>query len=132
MVRDYTSVNKPSKMVNNDGNMGQPWGIAFGKNGMWAVADFSKSCVYKFDGENQLVRKFGSYGSGNGEFYNAAGVAFDGYNNLYVADHNNHRIQKFTIDGKYLLKFGNRKLNSPHGLIVHNNAYVTDYENKAI
>ena len=39
MVRDYTSVNKSSKIVNNDGNMGQPWGIAFGKNNTWAVAD---------------------------------------------------------------------------------------------
>ena len=29
MVRDYTSVSKLSKIVNNDGNMGQPWGIAF-------------------------------------------------------------------------------------------------------
>ena len=31
---DYTRVGKPSKIVNNDGNMGKPWGIAFGKNGM--------------------------------------------------------------------------------------------------
>ena len=46
MVRDYTSVNKSSKIVNNDGNMGHPWGIAFGKNGMWAVADNSNHCVY--------------------------------------------------------------------------------------
>ena len=29
MVRDYTLINKPNKIVNNDGNMGQPWGIAF-------------------------------------------------------------------------------------------------------
>ena len=45
MVRDYTSVNKPSKIVNNDGNIGEPWGIAFGKNGMWAVADFFNNCM---------------------------------------------------------------------------------------
>ena len=56
MVRDYTctSVNKPRKIVNNDGDMGQPWGIAFGKNGMWAVADKSNNCVYiyLFNGED--------------------------------------------------------------------------------
>ena len=45
MVRDYTSVNKPSKILNNDGNMGEPWGIAFAKNGMWALAD-CHHCVY--------------------------------------------------------------------------------------
>ena len=32
MVRDYTSL-IPSRIVNNDDNMGEPWGIAFGKNG---------------------------------------------------------------------------------------------------
>ena len=56
---DYTRVDKHSKIVNNDGNMGKPWGIAFGKNGMWAVADWSNHCVYVFDGHDQLVRKFG-------------------------------------------------------------------------
>ena len=28
--------------------MGQPWDIAFGKDGMWAVADHSNHCVYIF------------------------------------------------------------------------------------
>ena len=60
MVRDYTSVNKPSKIVNNDGNTGCSWGIAFGKNGIWAVADWFNHYVYIFDGEDQLVRKIGT------------------------------------------------------------------------
>ena len=60
MVRDYTSVNKPSKIVNNDGNTDCSWGIAFGKNGMWAVADWFNHYVYIFDGEDQLVRKIGT------------------------------------------------------------------------
>ena len=138
MVRDYTSVNKPSKILNNDGNIGQPWGIAFHKNGMWTVADWSNHCVYIFDGEDQLVRKFGSCGSGNGQFRYPAGVAFDSDDHLYVADHINHRVQKFTIDGKYLLQFGgegseNGKLKYPRGLAVHNHkVYVTDYSNKLI
>ena len=138
MVRDYTSVNKPSKIVNNDGNIGEPWGIAFGKNGMWAVADCAKDCVCIFNGEDQLVRKFGSGGSGNGQFDGPAGVAFDSDDHLYVVDYVNHRVQKFTIDGKYLLQFGgegseNGKLKYPRGLIVHNHkVYVTDCNNKRI
>ena len=39
IVKDYKSVKKPNKIVNNDGSMGQPWDTAFGKNGIWAVAD---------------------------------------------------------------------------------------------
>ena len=108
MVRDYTSVNKPTKIVNNDGNMGQLWGIAFGKKGMWAVADHSSHCVCIFDGEDQLVRKFGSHmhGSGNGQLNCPEGVACDSDNHLYVVDQGNHRVQKFTIVGMNLLQFG--------------------------
>ena len=131
MVRDYTSVNKPSKIVNNDGNMGNTWGISFSKNGMWAVADLSNHCVHIFNGEDQLVRKFGSHGSGNGQFDGPAGVAFDSDDHLYVADNYNHRVQKFTIDGKYVLQFG--KLKYSRGLAVHNHKlYVADYGNHRI
>jgi len=43
--RDYTSLSKPSKIVNNDGRMGTPWGIGFSSNGKWAVADYSNLCI---------------------------------------------------------------------------------------
>ena len=138
MVRDYSSANKPSKIVNNGGNMGQPWGIAFGKNGMWAAADYSNHCVYIFDGEDQLVRKFGSNGSGSGQFNYPEGVAFDNDNHLYVADCVNNRVQKFTINGVYLLQFGsegseNKKLKHPKGLTVRNGkVYISDCRNKRI
>ena len=138
MVRDYTSVNKPSKTVKNDGNMAKPWGIAFGNNGIWAVADSTNNCVYIFDGEDQLVRKIGSCGSGNGQFQCPQGVAFDSDDHLYVVDFNNHRVQKFSVDGKFLLQFGGKgswdgKLNFPRGLAVHNHqVYVADYDNKRI
>ena len=138
MVRDYTSVNKPSKMVNNDGKMGEPWSIAFGKNGIWAVTDTTNNCVYIFNGEDQLVRKFGSRGSSNGQFDFPAGVAFDSDDHFYVVDHSNHRVQKFTTDGKYLLQFGswgsgNGKLINPRGPAVHDHkVYVTDTSNHRI
>ena len=138
MVRDYTSMNKCSKIVNNDGNMGQPWGITFGKNGMWAVADWSNHCVYIFDDEDQLVRKFGSHGSDHAQFHYPEGVAFDNDNQLYVADCGNHRVQKFTIDGEYLLQFGSRgsgngNLKYPTGFTIHNGkVYISDRDNQCI
>ena len=75
VIKNYTSVNKPSKIVNNGGTMGRPWGIAFGKSGMWAVADWSKHLVYIFDGDDRLVRKLGSFGIGNDQFHCPAGVS---------------------------------------------------------
>ena len=138
MVKDSTSINKPTKIMNNDGNMGEPWGIAFAKNGMWAVADCSNHCVFIFDCKDQLVRKFGGNGSCNGQFCCSAGITFDSDDCLYVADHANHRVQKFTIRGKYLCQFGgegssNGKLKYPGGLASHDHkVYVADSHNERI
>ena len=122
--RNYQAIHRPSKIVNNNGSMGKPWGIAFGRNGLWAAADNSNCCVLIFDDTDQLVRKFGSYGSNNGEFSNLRGVAFDSDNNLYVVDYSKHSVQKFNINGNYLLQFGSNGSNAgqlihPHGIAVH-------------
>ena len=34
--RNYQAIDKPSKIVNNDGSMGGSWGVAFGRKGLWA------------------------------------------------------------------------------------------------
>ena len=140
VVNDYTSVRRPSKVINNNNSMGGPWGIAFSKNGTWAAADWFNHCVYIFDGKDQLIRKIGTKGSGNGQFNAPAGVAFDSDDHLCVVDHHNHRIQKFTIEGNYLHQFGNEgstyeegKLTHPRGLTLHNQkAYVTNCDNQCI
>ena len=69
------------------------------KDGMWAVTDVSNHCVWIFDREDQLVRKFGSRGNDNGQFINPSWVAFDDNNHLYVIDSHNNRVQKFNITG---------------------------------
>ena len=136
--RNYQSIDKPNKIINDNGSMGQPWGVAFGRNGLWAVADYTNHCVYIFDDKDQLVRKFGSNGSNNGQFSYPRGVAFDSHNHLYVVDNGNHRVQKFDINGNYLLQFGSRgasdgQLYCPHGVTVHNDkVYIADCNNKRI
>ena len=138
VVHDYTRVGKHSKVINNDGNMGCPWGIAFGKNGMWAVADNTKHFVYIFDEQDQLIRKIGNHGNGNGHLDRPEGVTFDSNNYLYVADYNNHRIQIFDVNGKYHHKFdsrgsGNGQLYGPIGITTHNNkVFITEYSNQRI
>jgi hypothetical protein len=61
-----------------------------------------------------------------GEFDAPQGVALDAYGNLYVADTGNHRIQKFSPTGEFLLAFGeygkeNGALNFPSQLVVDGN-----------
>ena len=134
----YTTIDKPSKVVNEGLRMGRPYGIAFDRDGMWAVADYSNHCVWIFDRENQLIRKFGSNGTGNGQFCNPSGVAFDANNHLYVVDNSNHRVQSFDITGTYLFQFGtqglgNGQLHSPVGITVHNSQlYISDNNNHRI
>ncbi|XP_065901925.1 tripartite motif-containing protein 2-like [Dysidea avara] len=138
VVRNYQALNQPNKIVNNNGSMGQPWGVAFGRNGVWAVADNTNHCVCVFDDQDKLVRKIGSYGSNSTEFSYPRGVAFDNNDHLYVADTEDHRIQKFDVNGNYLLQFGgsgsgNGQLQHPYGITTHNGrVYVAEYSNRRI
>ena len=122
--KNYTTLDKHSKVVNEGGRMGEPYGIAFGRDGMYAVGDCVDHCVRIFDRQDQLIRKFGSQGTGNGQFKYPHGVAFDDNNHLYVTESSNNRVQKFDINGTYLLKFGTYgigkgQLSSPIGIAIH-------------
>jgi len=43
-----------------------------------------------------FLTKWGTLGTGDGQFYFPNGEAVDASGNFYVADTNNHRIQKFS------------------------------------
>jgi len=139
LVRKHSALNQPSKIVNDGGSLGKPWGITFGKDGMWAVADETNNCICIFDSEDQLVRKFGSKGNQSGLFNHPKGLSFDVSNNLYVVDHFNNRVQKFDITGHYLLQFGGYygsyygQLKHPVGITVYGErVFVVDMKNHRI
>jgi len=50
--------------------------------------------------------KFGTHGSGNGQFLNPHDVAFDSTGNVYVTDRDRNDIQVFTHTGQFIRKFG--------------------------
>jgi len=138
-VRKHRALDQPSKIINDGGKLGKPWGIAFGQDGMWAVTDESNHCVCIFDSQGQLVRKFGSKGNEKGLFNNPKGLAFDCSNYLYVVDHFNNRVQKFDITGHYLLQFGGYygfyygQLKHPVGITVYNKkVFIVDMKNHRI
>ena len=136
--KSYLAVNKPSSIVDRNGRMGQPWGIAFSQDGLWAVTDWFKHRIYLFNNQDELILKFGSHGTNNGQLNFPYGIAFDTYNRLYVADGGNHRVQKFDATGKFILQFGSRgsgegQLNSPCSVVVHDDkVYVADCYNHRI
>ena len=53
-----------------------------------------------------FVSSFGSGGSKNGQFTNPQGIALDQSGNIYVADQQNNRIQKFDSSGNFLSQIG--------------------------
>lgn len=50
--------------------------------------------------------QFGYYGTDDGLFDRPKGVAVDSEGNIWVADADNHRVQKFNSKGEFLLTFG--------------------------
>src|ERR1039457_2438658 len=83
--------------------------------------------------------QWGSAGSGNGQFIYPYGIAVDSSNNVYVADTDNDRIEKFDSNGNYLTQWGSHSSGngqfSGAGWIAvdsSNNVYVTDLYNNRV
>lgn len=69
------------------------------------VCDIGNNRVQKFDAIGNFLGKFGSSGSGNGQFASPNGLGIDNAGNLYVADSNNSRVQKFDNTGTYVTQW---------------------------
>jgi len=90
-------------------------------------------------GAQMYLTQWGSYGTGNGQFVAAYGVATDAAGNVYVVETDGHRIQKFTDTGTYLTQWGsygsgNGQFDDPFGVAVDasGNVYVADHGNHRI
>lgn len=65
----------------------------------------SISSTYSF--QTKVFDKWGSFGSGDGQFNEPADIAYVPFTkNVYVSDLNNDRIQKFDSIGNFILKWG--------------------------
>jgi PKD repeat protein len=92
--------------------------------------------IQKFDSNGKFITKWGSSGSGDGQFNHSQGVAVDSSGNVYVADYGNNRIQKFDSNGAFITKWGSKgngdeQFNNPRGVAVDSsgNVYVADSGN---
>ena len=76
------------------------------------------------------MARFGSPGTGNGQFNYLAGIAVDAAGNVYAADSINNRIQKLSPEGNFLMQItgeGN-PLQNPRSVAVDSagNIYIGD------
>ncbi len=82
---------------------------------------------------------FGTLGTGNGQLKAPGGTAIDAAGNIWVADTENNRIEKFNAKGEYVSKFGsygtgNGQFKLPSAVAVDpaGNLWVTDPENHRV
>lgn len=101
----------------------QPQGLAVDREGNFYVTDYWDDKVKIFNSNGEFVRAFGGSGSKDGQFKAIKAIAVDDKNGyIYVTDNyyptmlrgsmydpNQMRVQKFTKDGKFVLKWGSRK-----------------------
>ena len=63
-------------------------------------------CFQVFDIRGSFLFKFGNEGVKKGEFKGPKGVAYSSKGYIIVADSENHRVQLFNEDGRFLRSFG--------------------------
>ncbi len=86
---------------------GKPEDLLVTTNHTVWVTDTHYSRLVEFDENGELLRMFGSYGRGPGQFIYPVGICSDSRGHLYVSEYGeNDRIQKFSPDGKFLLDWG--------------------------
>jgi tripartite motif-containing protein 2/3/tripartite motif-containing protein 71 len=109
-----------------------PWGVAICSKGNIIVAEYEGYCISIFNPKGEIIKSFGTQGSGNGQFNRPEGVAVDDSDNILVSDYRNNRIQKFTSCGKFIAEV---EVKSPVGIAVHpqsKNVYVVNYSDCCI
>ena len=102
------------------------------------VCDSTKHCVYKFNKRGDLLKRFGTKGSGPKELNYPRGIAVAG-DQVFVCDRKNSRVQVLTTDLELVKQIGsygtgNGHFNKPEDVTVDNEQmmYVTDCYNHRV
>jgi DNA-binding beta-propeller fold protein YncE len=93
--------------------------------------DANRISVFNRSGDGTLLRRFGSYGHGDGHLQFPQGLCFMASNSyVAVADCCNSRVSVFSVDGDFIRHVGVGKLSSPYSAAcsAFDELVVTDYK----
>jgi len=118
--------------------LSHPASVAIDRQGAMYVVDAAgeRSCVNKYSSSGDLLNSVGREGTELSEFKNPRGLAVSNRNELFVCDRDNHRIQVFNSQLKYLRCINLRNIDrqllkpsQPNGIAFDGsgNMFVTDY-----
>jgi DNA-binding beta-propeller fold protein YncE len=123
----------------NSGQFLHPGVMAQNSKGDVFMIDRDKNQIFIYTPQGILQRTIGRCGNAPGSFNSALGIKFDEFDNFYVADTFNKRIQKFDEEGNFLLSFGDRgseenRLCEIYSISIseRGEVWVADYEHKRI
>lgn len=98
-------------------------GMAFDPNNdnVIYLTDPGNSLVKRYTKDGHYISSIGLASSADGQFEDPQDIEFDSHGNIYVADLQNHRIQKLAPDGTFIAKWGsycetNAEVNINYGL----------------
>jgi DNA-binding beta-propeller fold protein YncE len=84
--------------------------VVVSENALHRISVFSR-------GGGALVRRFGSFGSGDGQLHHLNGLCFlSGERHFAVAEFGNSRVSVFSVAGEFIRHVGVGKLKCPHGV----------------
>jgi tripartite motif-containing protein 71 len=114
-----------------------PSRVAVADDGRVYVSDMYADKIFVFNSAGSFLFGWGSTGTGNGQFKQPRGIAFDQSSpqRLYVADANNVRVQVFNTSGTYLFQFKSHLKGNLRGLAVdpaRNAVYVVSISGQTV
>jgi sugar lactone lactonase YvrE len=81
----------------------KPTDLAVAPTGELFISDgYGNARVHKYDPAGRLIKSWGTWGSGPGQFELSHCVRIDRYGRVWVCDRTNDRIQLFDMEGNYL------------------------------
>ena len=119
------------KLKEVKGKIQSPGGVIIINHQLF-VCDRDNHRIAVFSTELELIRSFGTKGSGDGQLRCPEFIIKDGEGQLWITDLNNHRLCVFTADGKYqrsVVKPADKgTLNQPFGIACDSDyVYVSEY-----
>lgn len=103
------TLGEPKVPGNDSEHFNLPTDVAVAGDGSFYVSDgYGNSRVIKFSGDGKYLLEWGKFGDKQGEFKTPHGIDLDKYGNVYVADRENNRIQKFDKEGNFLAVWQNK------------------------